>query len=41
MNVWELVVRALSHYGRATRQDHMIAQTLLEQAEVSSEALAA
>jgi tetratricopeptide (TPR) repeat protein len=32
MDAWDLVMRALSHYWRVTRQDHAIAQRLLEQA---------
>ena len=32
MDAWELVMRALSHYWRVTRQDNEVAQTLLEQA---------
>ncbi len=31
MDAWDLVMRALSHYWRVTRQDHAIAQRLLEQ----------
>jgi TolB-like protein/Tfp pilus assembly protein PilF len=32
MDAWDLVMRALSHYWKVTRQDNMIAQALLEQA---------
>lgn len=32
LDAWELVMRALSHYWRVTRQDHVAAQALLEQA---------
>ncbi|MBR0695565.1 winged helix-turn-helix domain-containing protein [Bradyrhizobium lablabi] len=32
MDAWDLVVRALSHYWRVTRQDHLVAQALLEKA---------
>src|SRR4051794_38032445 len=32
LDAWDLVMRALSHYWRVTRQDHAIAQRLLEQA---------
>jgi TolB-like protein len=32
MDAWDLVMRALSHYWRVTRQDHMVAQALLEKA---------
>jgi TolB-like protein/cytochrome c-type biogenesis protein CcmH/NrfG len=32
MDAWDLVMRALSHYWRVTRGDHVIAQGLLEQA---------
>jgi TolB-like protein/Tfp pilus assembly protein PilF len=32
MDAWDLVMRALSHYGRVTRQDNMVAQALLEKA---------
>jgi TolB-like protein/cytochrome c-type biogenesis protein CcmH/NrfG len=32
MDAWELVMRALSHYWRVTRQDNELAQTLLGQA---------
>jgi TolB-like protein/Tfp pilus assembly protein PilF len=32
MDAWDLVMRALSHYWRVTRQDHVVAQTLLEKA---------
>jgi len=32
MDAWDLVMRGLSHYWRVTRQDHAIAQRLLEQA---------
>ncbi|MDB5636492.1 MAG: hypothetical protein JWP51_1400 [Bradyrhizobium sp.] len=32
MDAWDLVVRALSHYWRVTRQDNMVAQALLEKA---------
>src|SRR5258708_11510015 len=31
MDAWDLVMRALSHYWRVTRQDHAIAQNLLKQ----------
>ena len=30
MDAWDLVMRALSHYWRVTRQDHVVAQALLE-----------
>jgi TolB-like protein len=32
MDAWDLVMRALSHYWRVTRQDNIIAQALLEKA---------
>jgi TolB-like protein len=32
MDAWDLVMRALSHYWRVTRQDHLVAQALLEKA---------
>jgi TolB-like protein/cytochrome c-type biogenesis protein CcmH/NrfG len=32
LDAWDLVMRALSHYWRVTRQDHMVAQALLEKA---------
>jgi TolB-like protein len=32
MDAWELVMRALSHYWRVTKEDHVAARTLLEQA---------
>jgi len=32
MDAWDLVMRALSHFWRVTRQDNMIAQALLEKA---------
>jgi TolB-like protein/cytochrome c-type biogenesis protein CcmH/NrfG len=32
MDAWELVMRALSHYWRASRQDNLTAQALLERA---------
>jgi TolB-like protein/cytochrome c-type biogenesis protein CcmH/NrfG len=32
MDAWDLVMRALSHYWRITRQDNMVAQALLEKA---------
>ena len=32
MDAWELVMRALSHYWRVTKEDHVAAQALLEQA---------
>ncbi len=32
MDAWDLVVRALSHYWRVTRQDSVVAQALLEKA---------
>ncbi len=32
MDAWELVMRALSHYWRVTRQDNMLAQALLDKA---------
>ena len=32
MDAWDLVMRALSHFWRVTREDNAIAQTLLEQA---------
>jgi TolB-like protein/Tfp pilus assembly protein PilF len=31
-DAWDLVMRALSHYWRVTRQDNMVAQALLEKA---------
>src|SRR5665647_2195986 len=31
-NAWDLVMRALSHYWRVTRQDNVVAQALLEKA---------
>jgi TolB-like protein len=34
MDAWDLVMRALSHYWRVTRQDNMVAQALLEKATV-------
>jgi transposase len=30
MDAWDLVMRALSHYWRVTRQDNLVAQALLE-----------
>ena len=32
IDAWDLVMRALSHYWRVTRQDHVVAQALLEKA---------
>src|SRR5262245_18321513 len=32
LDAWDLVMRALSHYGRVTRQDNTVAQALLEKA---------
>ena len=32
MDAWDLVLRALSHYWRVTRQDNLVAQALLEKA---------
>jgi TolB-like protein/Tfp pilus assembly protein PilF len=32
LDAWDLVMRALSHYWRVTRQDHLAAQALLEKA---------
>ena len=32
MDAWELVMRALSHYARVSREDNVVAQTLLERA---------
>jgi TolB-like protein/cytochrome c-type biogenesis protein CcmH/NrfG len=32
MDAWDLVMRALSHYWRVTKQDHVVAQALLEKA---------
>ena len=32
MDAWELVMRALSHYARMSREDNVVAQTLLEKA---------
>jgi TolB-like protein len=32
MDAWDLVMRALSHYWRVTRQDSLVAQALLEKA---------
>ena len=32
LDAWDLLMRGLSHYWRVTRQDHLLAQTLLEQA---------
>jgi TolB-like protein len=32
MDAWDLVIRALSHYWRVTRQDNVVAQALLEKA---------
>jgi TolB-like protein/cytochrome c-type biogenesis protein CcmH/NrfG len=32
LDAWDLVMRALSHYWRLTRQDHVVAQALLEKA---------
>jgi TolB-like protein len=32
MDAWDLVMRALSHYWRVTREDNVVAQTLLEKA---------
>src|SRR5712671_4481104 len=34
LDAWDLVMRALSHYWRVTRQDNMVAQALLEKAIV-------
>jgi tetratricopeptide (TPR) repeat protein len=32
MDAWDMVMRALSHYWRVTRQDNVVAQALLEKA---------
>ncbi len=32
MDAWDLVMRGLSHYWRMTREDHLVAQALLEKA---------
>jgi TolB-like protein/cytochrome c-type biogenesis protein CcmH/NrfG len=32
LDAWDLVIRALSHYWRVTRQDNVVAQALLEKA---------
>lgn len=32
LDAWDLLMRALSHYWRVTREDHMTAQTLLQKA---------
>ena len=32
LDAWDLLMRALSHYWRVTRQDNMVAQALLEKA---------
>ena len=32
MDAWDLVMRALQHYWRVTRQDNLVAQALLEKA---------
>jgi TolB-like protein len=32
LDAWDLVMRALSHYWRVTREDNLVAQALLEQA---------
>src|SRR4029078_4839861 len=32
MDPWDMVMRALSHYWRVTRQDNVVAQALLEKA---------
>jgi TolB-like protein/Tfp pilus assembly protein PilF len=32
LDAWDLVMRAMSHYWRVTRQDNMVAQALLEKA---------
>jgi TolB-like protein len=32
LDAWDLVMRALSHYWRVTRADHLVAQALLEKA---------
>src|SRR5262249_42854156 len=32
LDAWDLLMRALSHYWRVTRQDHMVAQALLQKA---------
>jgi TolB-like protein len=34
MDAWDLVMRALSHFWRVTRQDNVVAQALLEKATV-------
>jgi len=34
LDAWDLVMRALSHYWRVTRQDNVVAQALLEKATV-------
>ena len=37
IDAWDLVMRALSHYWRVTRQDNVVAQALLEKATARSE----
>src|SRR5712675_120058 len=32
LDAWDLLMRALSHYWRVTREDHMVAQAMLEKA---------
>ena len=32
MDAWDLLMRAMSHYWRVTRQDNVVAQALLEKA---------
>jgi hypothetical protein len=32
MDAWDLLMRALSHYWRVTRQDNLVAQAPLEKA---------
>ena len=39
LDAWDLVMRALSHYWRVTRQDNMVAQALLEKATAIDPAL--
>ena len=39
MDAWDLVMRALSHYWRVTRQDSVVAQALLEKAIIDRSAL--
>ncbi len=35
MDAWGLVMRALSHFWRVTRQDNVVAQALLEKVKIS------